>query len=83
MKRIKDFLLSIMVELLMQGKMLSGYFLMQAFGDYPLIIGAIEAFMNDPSSANLVQLIIQVIMVFGTGARTVKVLKAALVRMEK
>lgn len=63
-------------ELLFNGKMLTGYVLMNIpfLTDYPMILDALEKVLQDPSEQNLTKLVIQIILAGAAGHRILKIL---------
>jgi hypothetical protein len=68
----------IVVELAKNGKLLVGYILSQIPGlsDYPGLVTAINKYLADPSSQNLVDLGIQLLLAGAAGHRAFKLLVA-------
>lgn len=77
-KLFKNYVVELLVELSHNGKMLVGYLLMffPYLNQYPMIAGALDKFAEYPTKESLMQLMVQVLLVFGAGARVVKILKA-------
>jgi hypothetical protein len=66
------------LEIIKQGKLLTGYVLEQAVSDYPGIGSAVKEVINDPSPANFANLAIQSILVVGASHRVVKIISSTI-----